>query len=234
MYVSLKELHTSARTLCIHCGKDGTNACSNCKWAYYCSKKCQQANWKHHKLLCLKNCIVHLEDVRNGFQTALIKLQDKLKVISQEINKFAKRDKTRETYAHRHPAAERAFTELVDTLSSRASEAEVAEFIYNIRFEPDHKDLIANIEVIAWESVELRDFILVRTHAILHANQTDFEYDKTTKDAVTTLRKLHQETRMNIARTIVLGNATLIELGAYDVDIKEYTNSREWYKGDGQ
>ncbi|KAF7338742.1 MYND-type domain-containing protein [Mycena sanguinolenta] len=26
--------------------------CNNCKYIYYCSKECQRADWKHHKVLC--------------------------------------------------------------------------------------------------------------------------------------------------------------------------------------
>lgn len=36
------------------CSKDGTLRCSRCKNQYYCSAKCQKADWKTHKPTCTK------------------------------------------------------------------------------------------------------------------------------------------------------------------------------------
>lgn len=36
------------------CSKDGTLRCSRCKNQYYCSPKCQKADWKTHKPTCTK------------------------------------------------------------------------------------------------------------------------------------------------------------------------------------
>lgn len=37
---------------CIICNKADVQACSSCKAVKYCSKSCQKADWKSHKLLC--------------------------------------------------------------------------------------------------------------------------------------------------------------------------------------
>lgn len=37
---------------CTVCTKSGAQRCSHCKAAHYCSKTCQKADWKSHKLLC--------------------------------------------------------------------------------------------------------------------------------------------------------------------------------------
>lgn len=37
------------------CENDGRKYCSACKYAYYCSVKCQKEDWVHHKDFCLKN-----------------------------------------------------------------------------------------------------------------------------------------------------------------------------------
>ena len=34
------------------CGKPGTNVCSGCNAAWYCSRECQKANWRQHKKEC--------------------------------------------------------------------------------------------------------------------------------------------------------------------------------------
>jgi hypothetical protein len=35
------------------CGKEGSKPCSVCNVAVYCSKECQRAHWKQHKLSCV-------------------------------------------------------------------------------------------------------------------------------------------------------------------------------------
>lgn len=39
-------------SLCGYCSKEATNFCSRCKAVYYCSEKCQKADWKNHKQSC--------------------------------------------------------------------------------------------------------------------------------------------------------------------------------------
>ncbi len=41
--------------LCILCGKDAPKRCIGCKAVYYCSKECQKADWKNHKIGCLSS-----------------------------------------------------------------------------------------------------------------------------------------------------------------------------------
>lgn len=38
---------------CLVCGKESTTRCSACQNVYYCSRKCQTANWKAHKRGCV-------------------------------------------------------------------------------------------------------------------------------------------------------------------------------------
>lgn len=38
--------------LCASCGKVTTKFCVGCRKIYYCSDKCQKADWKNHKLIC--------------------------------------------------------------------------------------------------------------------------------------------------------------------------------------
>ena len=42
--------------ICGHCRKTGIKfrACARCRTTYYCSRECQKANWKHHKVWCSK------------------------------------------------------------------------------------------------------------------------------------------------------------------------------------
>lgn len=37
---------------CAHCGKVANSKCTNCKAVQYCSRDCQKAHWKSHKLNC--------------------------------------------------------------------------------------------------------------------------------------------------------------------------------------
>jgi hypothetical protein len=37
---------------CAKCGKAASNRCSRCKNEWYCSRECQVADWKRHKILC--------------------------------------------------------------------------------------------------------------------------------------------------------------------------------------
>eukprot|EP01084_Bolivina_argentea_P157435 274359_1 len=38
---------------CHTCQKEGVSShCGRCKCTYYCSKKCQQVDWKYHKKIC--------------------------------------------------------------------------------------------------------------------------------------------------------------------------------------
>ncbi|CAC5420554.1 unnamed protein product [Mytilus coruscus] len=39
---------------CFVCGKGEAKRCSSCKQVLYCSKKCQKADWKTHKTMCVK------------------------------------------------------------------------------------------------------------------------------------------------------------------------------------
>ena len=41
-----------ADEVCRVCCKEGAKRCSRCKLQFYCSKKCQQSDWKNHKALC--------------------------------------------------------------------------------------------------------------------------------------------------------------------------------------
>jgi len=54
---SLKEWLSNLRSTCGHCSKklDGQHplVCGRCKQVRYCSRACQQANWKDHKGGCL-------------------------------------------------------------------------------------------------------------------------------------------------------------------------------------
>jgi hypothetical protein len=44
-----------AYMVCGRCGMQGKlKMCSTCKKAFYCSKECQQADWKEHKKMCKK------------------------------------------------------------------------------------------------------------------------------------------------------------------------------------
>ena len=40
--------------MCSVCSKEGAKRCSKCKLQYYCSKECQQSDWKNHKAICRK------------------------------------------------------------------------------------------------------------------------------------------------------------------------------------
>jgi hypothetical protein len=42
----------STTTTCTFCGKGASELCARCKSLSYCSKECQTADWKVHKLLC--------------------------------------------------------------------------------------------------------------------------------------------------------------------------------------
>ena len=37
---------------CGKCGKQATKKCSRCQLEWYCSRECQVASWKGHKLVC--------------------------------------------------------------------------------------------------------------------------------------------------------------------------------------
>lgn len=37
---------------CLHCGDEANNRCARCRDAYFCSKDCQVAIWRFHKLSC--------------------------------------------------------------------------------------------------------------------------------------------------------------------------------------
>ena len=43
-----------AEEVCCVCSKEGAKRCSKCKLQYYCSKECQQSDWKNHKAICRK------------------------------------------------------------------------------------------------------------------------------------------------------------------------------------
>ncbi|KAI0854319.1 hypothetical protein F5Y00DRAFT_256812 [Daldinia vernicosa] len=45
---------------CAVCWKEGSQLCASCKSCHYCSKECQKADWKSHKLLC-KDMTTHSE-----------------------------------------------------------------------------------------------------------------------------------------------------------------------------
>ncbi|KAI1651927.1 uncharacterized protein F4817DRAFT_85270 [Daldinia loculata] len=45
---------------CAVCWKEGGQLCASCKSCHYCSKECQKADWKSHKLLC-KDMTTHSE-----------------------------------------------------------------------------------------------------------------------------------------------------------------------------
>ena len=46
-------LHAAILTkLCARCGGDACKRCSRCLKVRYCSQKCQQADWRFHKLVC--------------------------------------------------------------------------------------------------------------------------------------------------------------------------------------
>jgi hypothetical protein len=52
-----KDLRTipSKRNPCANrCGKEGSQKCSTCRAAVYCSAECQQVHWKEHKLSCVR------------------------------------------------------------------------------------------------------------------------------------------------------------------------------------
>lgn len=40
---------------CEICGKKSDDRCSQCKEVFYCSRKCQQKDWKMHKPVCFKS-----------------------------------------------------------------------------------------------------------------------------------------------------------------------------------
>jgi hypothetical protein len=37
---------------CHNCHEDASHKCATCKTAYYCTKECQKADWKEHKVYC--------------------------------------------------------------------------------------------------------------------------------------------------------------------------------------
>jgi len=56
--ISILEDYGAKRYICNNtdCYNDGTNGCSKCKKAQYCSKECQLAHWKDHKKDCNTLC----------------------------------------------------------------------------------------------------------------------------------------------------------------------------------
>ena len=45
--------------LCALCGKGGAQSkCGDCREVSYCSRDCQKAHWKTHKLECTKACVI--------------------------------------------------------------------------------------------------------------------------------------------------------------------------------
>jgi len=37
---------------CLNCEKESTKTCSSCKWARYCSRRCQNEHWPKHSPIC--------------------------------------------------------------------------------------------------------------------------------------------------------------------------------------
>ena len=51
----LEYLRTGSQAIadaCAHCGKPATTVCSRCRCVSYCSRECQKAAWRIHKLFC--------------------------------------------------------------------------------------------------------------------------------------------------------------------------------------
>ena len=64
--------------VCCVCSKEGAKRCSKCKLQYYCSKECQQSDWKNHKVVCRKG---------NSEETSVAKLHDTCSIYSKERSK---------------------------------------------------------------------------------------------------------------------------------------------------
>ena len=64
--------------VCCVCSKEGAKRCSKCKLQYYCSKECQQSDWKNHKAVC-----------REGYseETSVAELQEACSVCSKKGSK---------------------------------------------------------------------------------------------------------------------------------------------------
>ena len=45
--------------------------CAKCTWTKYCSKACQKADWKEHKLVCIVNATVNAWDKKKGTTTII-------------------------------------------------------------------------------------------------------------------------------------------------------------------
>jgi len=50
----VKVLEKGARDYCGSCEEIAKKKCSGCNNVYYCSSKCQHADWKTHKVICCK------------------------------------------------------------------------------------------------------------------------------------------------------------------------------------
>lgn len=56
------------KTICRNCNKLGTDfsSCSRCKTTFYCSRECQKADWKAHKLSCVRQTKEMKKEMKSG------------------------------------------------------------------------------------------------------------------------------------------------------------------------
>lgn len=56
---SSPRLHPLTATVCAHCNAEAKTYCRACSQQSYCSKECQEKDWKKHKKLCKKLQAMH-------------------------------------------------------------------------------------------------------------------------------------------------------------------------------
>jgi hypothetical protein len=228
-----KELRVYSRIICLQCDKPGVRACGSCMWAYYCSKECQLTNWREHKVLCKECKEPEVEEVRKGFQAALIVLFDKLKELSCEINLVATSYRVRQKeFQTSYPAAHMAWVEICGMLKmkNRLAEPAVERFLCNLDYFLDTQTVMTDILLVTKGDPVLTEALSIRVRTLLAAHALNAPYVKEQIAAVNELRIKHETCALDIKATSMAGKKTIHGLRNSSLEHAAYCNSLERYK----